>query len=42
MWVNFTVRSVKPSVRWMVRWWSEEGRKDCKLGVRVLRARAAR
>lgn len=32
MWVNFTVRSVKPSVRWMERWGSEGGREDCKLG----------
>lgn len=43
MWVNFTVRSVKPSVRWMERWESEGGRKDCKLGAsRMLKARAGR
>lgn len=41
MWVNFTVRSVKPLVRGMERWGAREaGRKDCKWGVRVLRARA--
>lgn len=40
MWVNFTVRSVKPSVRWMERWGSEGGREDCKLGVRAPASRS--